>query len=88
MLYVADDPINAILLREMSAARPEVEVEIVVSGAAALLAVRARPPHLLLLDMNLGDMTGLELRESLLQNPDTAALPCIALRAVDGAPER
>ncbi|HEV7915038.1 MAG TPA: response regulator, partial [Albitalea sp.] len=47
---------------------------------AITLAQRERP-DLLLLDMHLGDMTGIEVRRQLAADPALARVPCIALSA-------
>jgi PAS domain S-box-containing protein len=81
VLYAEDNAVNAILVREMSAARPGVHIEIATDGTSALAFARANVPDLLLIDMNLGDMTGLALRRSLADDPLTANIPCVALSA-------
>jgi PAS domain S-box-containing protein len=81
VLYVEDNPVNVILLQEMTRRRDFVDLEIADSGSAALEAVRLRVPDLLLIDMNLSDMTGLELRHQLCHDPALAAVPCVAVSA-------
>ena len=48
------------------AADPEVRLQQVASGAAALEAVRTSPPHLVIIDANLPDTPPLELVQKLL----------------------
>jgi CheY-like chemotaxis protein len=60
---------------------------VATSGARALEMARHDPPDLMLVDMNLGDMTGLELARALAANPATAGLRLVALSA-DALPEQ
>jgi two-component system cell cycle response regulator DivK len=49
------------------------------SGAEALEAAGARGPHLILLDLGLPDMSGLDVARALRARDDTRATPIIAL---------
>jgi CheY-like chemotaxis protein len=69
------------------ALRPSVDLSVARSGAQALEMARRDPPGLMLVDMNLGDMTGLELAGRLLASPSTASLRLVALSA-DALPEQ
>ncbi len=51
------------------------------NGADALQQVRARPPDLVLLDLMLPGMDGLEVCRRLRRDPSTAALPIVMLTA-------
>jgi DNA-binding response OmpR family regulator len=51
------------------------------TGADALRQVRARPPDLVLLDLMLPEMDGLEVCRRLRQDPATAPLPIVMLTA-------
>jgi two-component system, OmpR family, alkaline phosphatase synthesis response regulator PhoP len=51
------------------------------SGEAALAAIRAEPPHLVLLDLMLPGMGGLEVCRALRNNPKTMHLPVVMLTA-------
>jgi DNA-binding response OmpR family regulator len=57
------------------------EVEIVASGDAALKAVTEHPPDLILLDLNLPVLGGLEVCRLLRQRSATARVPIIMLTA-------
>ena len=86
LLYAEDNPVNARLVEEVVATCPGVRLRLAETGTAALQAARARPPDLMLVDMHLGDMTGLQLHAALRADPATAGIPCIALTA-DALPE-
>jgi len=49
------------------------------SGAEALEVTKALVPDLFLLDINLGDTTGIELAQQLRQIPVFGCVPCVAL---------
>jgi signal transduction histidine kinase len=57
------------------------EVRKAASGAMALQAIAALPPDLILLDVNMGEMSGYELCAQLKANPDTQHIPIIFLSA-------
>ena len=87
VLYVEDDPVNAELVRQVLQMRPAVTLRVAGSGAAALAAVRAQPPDLVLIDMNLGDMSGALLARRLRGDAATRGIPLVALSA-DALPEQ
>ena len=61
VLYVEDDRIHLILMEEVFRLLPGWELRCAETGAEALAALAERRPSLVLVDMNLPDMTGLEL---------------------------
>lgn len=61
VLYVEDDRIHLILMEEVFRLLPDCELRAAETGAEALAALTERRPDLVLVDMNLPDMTGLEL---------------------------
>lgn len=63
VLYVEDDRIHLILMEEMFRLLPGWELRSVETGAEALAALAESRPAVVLVDMNLPDMTGLQLRE-------------------------
>ena len=52
-----------------------------MTGGEGLAAVHAKRPHLILLDMHLPDISGLELLRHLKADPATAAIPVIVVSA-------
>lgn len=76
---VEDNPDNRLLLQAMLCDRYElVEYE---TGSAALEGIAARPPALVLLDISLPGMSGVEVLERLRDNPDLTDLPVVAVTA-------
>ena len=59
--YVEDNETNAEVMRGILALRPQVKLEVSALGLDGLAAIRARRPSLVLLDMHLPDIDGLEL---------------------------
>jgi PAS domain S-box-containing protein len=64
------------------------DVEAVVDGKAALAATRAHPPDLVLADVMMPQLDGLELLRELRRHPETRALPVILLSARAGEESR
>jgi PAS domain S-box-containing protein len=86
VLYAEDNPMNVELVREVLGLRADCRLVVARSGSDTILMARREPPDLLLLDMHLGDMTGLEVKAQLALDPAVASVPCIALSA-DAMPE-
>ena len=87
VLYAEDNEVNVELVRQLTAFRPAISLLVAPNGASALEMARREPPDLMLVDMHLGDMTGIELAQHLRQQPDTARVPLVALSA-DALPEQ
>jgi PAS domain S-box-containing protein len=87
VLYAEDDEVNAELVRQLVATRQGISLRVATSGAAALASARSDPPDLMLVDMNLGDMTGVELARLLCQDRATRGVRLVALSA-DALPEQ
>ncbi len=64
------------------------DVRVVGSGDAALQAIAEVPPHLVLLDLNLPVVSGLDVCRTLRSQPETARLPIIMLTAKSAETER
>lgn len=86
VLVVDDDPHVGELL-SLYAARDGFTVETVPDGAAALEAVRRQPPDLVILDLNLPNMDGLDVCRQLRSGSDRW-LPIIMLTARDEEADR
>jgi two-component system alkaline phosphatase synthesis response regulator PhoP len=80
LLVVEDDPDIALLLAH-SLGRAGFGVETLGSGATALASMRRKLPDLVLLDLMLPGMDGLEVCRALRGDPATAAVPIIMLTA-------
>jgi CheY-like chemotaxis protein len=87
VLYAEDDEVNAELVRQLVTMRRGVSLRVATSGAMAAEYARAEPPDLMLVDMNLGDMTGIELACALRRDRATRGIRLVALSA-DALPEQ
>ena len=81
VLYIEDDPLNVLLMQEVIRRVPPWSMTVADTGAEGLRAAREWRPDLLLIDINLPDMTGLEVIAALRSDPRTARLRCVALSA-------
>jgi PAS domain S-box-containing protein len=79
--YVEDNETNAEVMRGILALRPQVELEISTLGLDGLAAIKRRRPSLVLLDMQLPDIDGLELLRHLQAGADTSDIPVIVVSA-------
>lgn len=80
VLIVEDEPdIRELVVHHLK--REGYQVSAAASGEEALRQVRATPPDLVLLDLMMPDMDGLEVCRRLRQDPATAALPIVMLTA-------
>jgi DNA-binding response OmpR family regulator len=78
---VEDEADIAGLIKHALERRADTRVEIVPTGSAALAAVTAQPPDLMILDLNLPGLDGAEVCRLLRARPATATLPIIMLTA-------
>ena len=81
LLYVEDNPANLELVEQLIARRPDLRL---LSAADANLGVefaRAYQPEVILMDINLPGMSGIEAMNILRRDPSTAHIPIIALSA-------
>jgi PAS domain S-box-containing protein len=81
LLYIEDNPVNTLLVRELVAQRPGLELVCEPDGSSGIARARELRPDLVLVDMQLPDMDGHEVLRRLRADPATAAAPCIALTA-------
>jgi PAS domain S-box-containing protein len=81
VLYVEDNALNRLLIEQYLAARPGVRLLAAATAIEGLELARSHRPDLMLIDLHLPDMSGIELVERLRASPDTRALPCVALSA-------
>jgi len=63
------------------AQRPQVRLRVSPNGLDALAAIRAAPPSLILLDMHLPDIDGLQLLRMLKDDAATAGVPVVVVSA-------
>jgi PAS domain S-box-containing protein len=81
LLYIEDNPVNALLVEEMVRQHAGVQIETVPGGIAGVARARVLQPDLILVDMQLPDIDGYEVLSRLRAQPATAAIRCVALSA-------
>jgi len=81
IVYIEDNATNVEVMRGILAQRAQLQLEVYGDGASGLAAVLARPPDLLLLDMQLPDTDGLSVLRQLRASPAGAGLTVIAVSA-------
>ena len=81
VLYIEDNPANLKLVQEIVAFRPDLRLLSAPDGHFGLSLAHSRRPDVILTDLNLPGMSGLEVLAALRRHPDTASIPVIALTA-------
>ena len=79
--YIEDNETNVEVMRGMLAQRPQVTLSVSPLGLDGLQAVRHLRPDLILLDMHLPDVDGLELLRQLQRDPVCADIPVMVVSA-------
>ena len=79
--YVEDNETNVEVMRGILAQRPQVEMQVSMTGLDGLAAIRAHRPDLVLLDMHLPDISGMELLRHLKAHPHTSGVPIVVVSA-------
>jgi two-component system, OmpR family, alkaline phosphatase synthesis response regulator PhoP len=81
VLIVEDEEDIAGLIKHTLERTGDLEVSVAISGDAALKGVLEQPPDLIILDLNLPVLSGLEVCRILRARPTTARVPIIMLTA-------
>ena len=85
--YVEDNETNVEVMRGILAQRPQVDLDVSITGLDALAAIRARRPDLILLDMHLPDISGMELLLHFKADAGLAGIPVVVVSADALAPQ-
>ena len=78
-ILIVDDYPGALYMRSRTLSEAGYEVIETTYGEEALRIAAARPPALVLLDINLPDISGIEVCERLKRDPVTAHVPVIQI---------
>jgi len=86
LLYVEDNPLNALLFSEAIGSRAGIELRLAEDGTEALALVAHWQPDVLVIDARLPGLSGYEVLEHLRRRPGLAATPAFMCSA-DAMPE-
>jgi CheY-like chemotaxis protein len=81
LLYVEDNPANLKLVEQLIARRPDLCLLTAVTGHLGIELARTSQPEMILMDINLPDISGIEVLKILREDPATAHIPVVALSA-------
>jgi len=81
VLYVEDNPANLELIEQLIARRPELHFLSAADGNLGVEFARAYHPEVILMDIGLPGISGVEAMKILRADPATAQIPIIALSA-------
>ena len=84
LLYVEDNPANLMLVEDLIARRPDIRLLSARDGNSGVAIARESLPDVVLMDINLPGISGIEALRTLAHDPKTAAIPVIALSANAG----
>ncbi len=79
--YVEDNETNVEVMRGILAQRPQVQMDVSITGLDGLAAIRIRRPDVILLDMHLPDISGMELLRHLKADLATSTIPVVIVSA-------
>ncbi|PKL76611.1 MAG: hybrid sensor histidine kinase/response regulator, partial [Candidatus Melainabacteria bacterium HGW-Melainabacteria-1] len=81
LLYIEDNPANMKLVEQIIKRHPDIRLLTAIYGNAGIEIARESLPDVILLDINLPDISGFEVLSILQQDPALKHIPVIALSA-------
>jgi len=81
LLYVEDNPANLKLIEQLMTRRPTIRLLTAVDGNQGIQLALAHQPDVILMDINLPGISGIEALKILRDDPATARIPIVALSA-------
>jgi PAS domain S-box-containing protein len=81
LLYVEDNPANLKLVEQLIVRRPSLRLLTAVESNQGIQLARAHQPDVILMDINLPGISGIEAMKILRDDPTTAHIPIVALSA-------
>ncbi|MBF0166816.1 MAG: PAS domain S-box protein [Alphaproteobacteria bacterium] len=81
LLYVEDNPANLKLVQQIVARHPELNLLTAIDGNLGVELARTALPEVILMDINLPGISGIQALELLKADPNTAHIPIIAISA-------
>ncbi len=81
LLYMENNPANLMLVEDLIARRPDLRLLTAVDANTGIHLARKAQPNIILMDMNLPGMNGIDTFRVLAEDPLTAHIPVIAVSA-------
>jgi CheY-like chemotaxis protein len=81
LLYVEDNPANLMLVEDLIARRPDIRLLSARDAVRGIEIARAALPDVILMDINLPGISGIDALKILMEDPTTAHIPVVALSA-------
>jgi CheY-like chemotaxis protein len=81
LLYVEDNPANMELVQQIIAKRPDLRLVTATNGADGVAIAREQHPDLILMDINLPGLSGLDALRMLKADALTVGIPVLAISA-------
>jgi PAS domain S-box-containing protein len=81
LLYVEDNPANLKLIEQIIARSPDIGLLTARDGLEGVELARVKQPDVILMDINLPGISGIEALKILREDPATAHIPVVALSA-------
>ena len=81
LIDVEDNPANLKLVEQLIARRPDLRLLSAVNGNLGIELARDNQPEVILMDINLPGISGIEALKILREDPATAHIPVVALSA-------
>src|SRR5580698_8647802 len=81
LLYVEDNPANLKLVEQLIARRPDMRLLSARDGNRGVELARSHHPDVILMDINLPGISGIEALKILREDPETTHIPVVALSA-------
>ena len=81
LLYVEDNPANLMLVEDLIERRPDIRMLSAMDGLRGVEVARSALPDVILMDISLPGISGLQAMQILAADPATAHIPIVALSA-------
>ena len=81
VLYIEDNPANLLLVEHLIARRSDLHLLSASNGPSGFEVARASQPDVILMDINLPGISGITTMAMLVDDPQTAHIPVVALTA-------
>jgi PAS domain S-box-containing protein len=81
LLYIEDNPANMKLVERLIDRRPDIQLLTAVDGSQGVALARTTLPDVILMDINLPGITGIDALKVLRADPATAHIPVVAISA-------